>query len=35
MANKKFSGIVDKPLACFFAEVDEEAKMKENLVSLF
>ena len=34
MANKKFGSLVDKPIAYFFAKIDEKLKIKANLVSL-
>ena len=34
-ANEIFGDLVDKPIAYFFAKIDEELKLKEKLVSLF
>ena len=33
MANKKIGDLVDKPIACFFAKIDKELKVKVSLVS--
>ena len=31
----KFGNLVDKPIAYFFARIDEELQLKETLVSFF
>ena len=35
MANLKFGGLVDKPIAYFFAKIDEVLQLTETLVSFF
>ena len=35
MANRRYGDLVDRPLAYFFAKIDEELQRKEKLVGSF